>query len=186
MKRALAILIAICALFAAVASGLPGLAEESDDIAIFGDFSVSDINGDEQTQAIFENAPLTLVNIWGTFCPPCLDEMPDLGALAEEYEGKVQFLGVVSDAYIYPDGVSQQIVDEAVLLAEQTGADAYVHLVPDEGMVIRVLSAIQVVPTTFFLDGEGKMVGSVVFGSRGKDEWIEIIEETLALLPDVA
>jgi thiol-disulfide isomerase/thioredoxin len=35
-----------------------------------------------------------LVNFWGSWCPPCRDEAPDLRAAAEEFDGRVQFLGV--------------------------------------------------------------------------------------------
>lgn len=182
MKRVLAMAIALCLLLPAWA-GLAEQSEQAEDLRIFGDFAVSDLNGGEQTQAIFGNAPLTLVNFWGTFCPPCIQEMPDLAALSEEYAGRLQIVGVVGDAYIYPDGVSQEILDEAEAICEQTGAGVYTHLIPDENMVIRVLSALQVYPTTAFIDGQGELIGKVVFGSKAKDEWIEIIDDTLALLP---
>ncbi|MGH2722715.1 MAG: TlpA family protein disulfide reductase [Actinomycetota bacterium] len=35
-----------------------------------------------------------VVNIWGSWCPPCFVEAPDLARVAREFEGRVQFLGV--------------------------------------------------------------------------------------------
>ena len=35
-----------------------------------------------------------VVNIWGSWCGPCLEEAPDLARVAREFEGRVQFLGV--------------------------------------------------------------------------------------------
>ena len=35
-----------------------------------------------------------VVNIWGSWCPPCLAEAPELAASSREFEGRVQFLGV--------------------------------------------------------------------------------------------
>ena len=32
------------------------------------------------THEVFDDADLTVINIWGTFCGPCIQEMPDLGA----------------------------------------------------------------------------------------------------------
>jgi thiol-disulfide isomerase/thioredoxin len=40
-----------------------------------------------------------VVNFWGSWCPPCEDEAPHLKTVAEEYEGRVQFIGVdIADA----------------------------------------------------------------------------------------
>ncbi|HEX2088501.1 MAG TPA: TlpA disulfide reductase family protein [Actinomycetota bacterium] len=35
-----------------------------------------------------------VVNIWGSWCGPCLEEAPDLARVARELEGRVQFIGV--------------------------------------------------------------------------------------------
>jgi thiol-disulfide isomerase/thioredoxin len=35
-----------------------------------------------------------VVNIWGSWCGPCLREAPELSRVAREFEGRVQFLGV--------------------------------------------------------------------------------------------
>ena len=35
-----------------------------------------------------------VVNVWGSWCPPCTVEAPDLATVSREFEGRVQFLGV--------------------------------------------------------------------------------------------
>ena len=35
-----------------------------------------------------------VINIWGSWCPPCRIEAPDLARVAREFQGRVQFLGV--------------------------------------------------------------------------------------------
>ncbi|MGH2710837.1 MAG: TlpA family protein disulfide reductase [Actinomycetota bacterium] len=35
-----------------------------------------------------------VVNFWGSWCPPCQEEAPDLAEISKEYEGRIQFLGV--------------------------------------------------------------------------------------------
>jgi thiol-disulfide isomerase/thioredoxin len=35
-----------------------------------------------------------VVNIWGSWCPPCRVEAPGLSKVAREFESRVQFLGV--------------------------------------------------------------------------------------------
>jgi thiol-disulfide isomerase/thioredoxin len=35
-----------------------------------------------------------VVNVWGSWCPPCRAEAPDLANVAKAYHGKVQFVGI--------------------------------------------------------------------------------------------
>ena len=42
-------------------------------------FTTKDLDGNEVTEEIFAKKDLTVVNIWGTFCTPCIGEMPALG-----------------------------------------------------------------------------------------------------------
>jgi thiol-disulfide isomerase/thioredoxin len=35
-----------------------------------------------------------VVNVWGSWCPPCEDEAPGLATVAKEFDGRAQFVGV--------------------------------------------------------------------------------------------
>ncbi|MBQ4235421.1 MAG: TlpA family protein disulfide reductase, partial [Treponema sp.] len=39
-------------------------------------FTATDLNGRIVTSEIFEKNKVTMLNIWGTFCGPCIREMP--------------------------------------------------------------------------------------------------------------
>lgn len=147
---------------------------------ILGEFTTIDIDGNEITQSIIRDNALTLVNVWGTFCPPCIEEMPHLGELAEEYSGKVSFLGILCDV-VDPEGNidegTQKLAQEIVVA---TKAGTYTHILPTRGMNERVLYSINAVPTTFFLNEKGQQVGNAITGSRNKEDWTQIINETLA------
>ena len=57
----------------------------------------SDLNGDLVSLKKWE-AKLTVINFWGTWCPPCKEEMPLLSRLSEKFKSKnVQFIGVALD-----------------------------------------------------------------------------------------
>ncbi len=43
---------------------------------LFGEFTTEDSDGDEVTQEVFSGYKLTMVNIWATFCSPCLRAIP--------------------------------------------------------------------------------------------------------------
>ena len=141
-------------------------------------FTASDIYGNEVSSDIFKDSKITVVNIWGTFCSPCIYEMPFLGELSREYDkSQVQLLGVVSDSVDYFGEEDSNAVALAQEIAEETKAD-YTHIVPSME-VLEFLYDVTAVPTTFFLDSEGRVIGEAVVGAREKDAWKEIIDNLL-------
>lgn len=138
---------------------------------LLGKFTTTDLDGNTVNETIFTNANLTMLNIWGTFCGPCIREMPDLGALSEEYKDQMQIVGLISDVVQADNDTARQIID-------YTGAD-YTHLVSSADLSNGYLRQVQLVPTTIFLDKEGKQVGDIYSGSRSKSEWKKIIDKML-------
>lgn len=138
---------------------------------LFGEFTSVTLDGEEVNQDIFARSELTMVNIWGTFCGPCIQEMPELGELAEEYEGKLQIIGLIAD-------VAEAENEAAMEIVERTGAD-YMHIVNSPDLQEGYLGQVQAVPTTVFLDKEGKLIGEEYLGARSKDDWKKIIEAVM-------
>ena len=61
-------------------------------------FSGSDLNGNPVTIEIFAENKVTMLNIWGTFCGPCIREMPDLAKLNKENKDKnFEVVGIIID-----------------------------------------------------------------------------------------
>ncbi len=153
-----------------------GAEEPQEDAAVFGDFQTLTLTGEEASQEIFADADLTMVNIWGTFCGPCLREMPDLGDLSREYaDSGFQIVGIITDVTETEDETAMEILEE-------TGAD-YTHLLISRELYDNYLWQVQVVPTTIFVDSQGKQVG-IYTGSRSKEDWTEIIEEMRGTVSD--
>lgn len=151
----------------------PASEEPSPEAApIFITFTGTDLEGSTVTQEVFSQSRLTMVNVWATYCSPCLSEMPGLGELAAEHDrSEFQIIGIVSDVM---EGEDQALAEN---LVQETGA-AYPHLLANGSIGQAILSSVSAVPTTFFFDGEGAYLGGVV-GSAEKETWEELIHELL-------
>lgn len=154
------------------ASAQQGPPSEEEAEPIYITFEGTDLEGNPVSQDIFSQSKLTMVNVWATYCNPCLSEMPGLGELAAEYDGaEFQLIGIVSDVR---EGADQALVES---LVQETGAD-YTHLLANDSLDQALLSGVSAVPTTFFFDREGAYLGGTV-GSAEKSDWEELIHELL-------
>lgn len=138
-------------------------------------FTGQDIEGNEISSDVFSKSKLTMVNVWATYCNPCLSEMPELGELAGAYEEEeFQVIGIISDVM---DTADQKTIDMAKELITQTEAD-YPHLVLNESVYFALLTDVTVVPTTFFIDENGVVLDTVL-GAMNRSGWEEKINELL-------
>lgn len=159
-------------------------AEQSTEEGAFEKMSLTNLAGDEIDKTIFEGHDLTMINVWATSCKPCLSEMPELAKLSDEYEqngGQVQIIGLCTDLVDMDANRVDSQIELANQIVELTGAD-YTHLVPDDEMLNFLMENIIGVPTTFFVDSQGKEVGESVIGARDQAAWQEEINNRLAML----
>ena len=95
-----------------------------------------------------------IVNYWATWCPPCLEEVPDLVALYDSRKNKdVMLLGVVFDFESAKDVA--EYVDDMLM--------SYPIVLGDDGVMKQIGSA-EVLPTTFIYNPSGELVKT----KRGK------------------
>lgn len=135
-------------------------------------FEARDLEGNTVTEEVFADSRLTMVNVWATYCNPCLSEMPELGEIAGEYKtDEFQIIGIISDVQ---EGAELESTVYAATLVEQTGA-AYPHLLLNESLFNALLSGVSAVPTTFFVNENGEVLDTVV-GALDKESWKEKID----------
>ena len=139
-------------------------------------FETTDLDGNPVSSAdIFSQNKITMVNIWGTFCGPCINEMPDLEILNQRIGDKgCGLVGVVIDA---GGDYQMAVIGTAEEIIADTGA-SYLNLLPWEGIDDQFPA--QYIPTTYFVDANGNIVGETAVGSRGADDYEALIDEALA------
>ena len=138
-----------------------------------------DIDGKEFSGKNFSDYDLTMVNVFATWCSPCVQEIPDLAEIQKEMKDKgVNIVGVVTDT-VDQTGENQEALEKAKLIRERSKAE-YPFLIPDKSNFNGRLSGIQAFPETFFVDKKGQIVGETYSGSHNKKAWMEIIEKELA------
>ena len=140
-------------------------------------FTAPTIDGAEITSDILSESKLTMINVWATYCNPCLSEMPDLGQIAASYDkADFQLIGIVSDV---SDASSEKDVQNAKNLIDKTQAN-YPHLLLNESLYMNLVGGVDSVPTTFFVNNKSEVLGYVI-GARNKESWEAIIDELLQM-----
>ena len=111
----------------------------------------------------------TVVNLWGSWCAPCREELPLFQGLADVAGEQVRVVGVISK-----DGVPQ---------AESFATDAGVMFpsaFDGEGDLMAGLG-INVLPHTYFLDADGGLVFTQVGPVTSLDELRGLVAEHLGV-----
>lgn len=137
---------------------------EEESVFDLSDFSTIDIYGESIDSSIFEGK-YTLVNVWATWCNPCVVEIPDLIKLNENIDSEnYQVIGIIGDTYTE----TEENIEEAKEIVETLGI-TYTNIVPNDEIGTEVMSKIQYFPTSFIVDENGQVVGDVVFGAKDYD-----------------
>ena len=136
----------------------PKIAQASPVAKVVPNFSAKTIKGETVTNEIFASKKITIVNIWGTFCPPCIGEMPELGEMARSMPADAQIIGLILDA---SENSSQ--IQKALQITQEANAN-FVNIVPDENLM-SFIENVEAVPTTVFVNSKGEVVGRAVIGA---------------------
>ncbi len=115
-----------------------------------GEGTFTAAGGNEVSLADFEGR-VVLLNIWATWCAPCIHEMPQLDTLERELGGEeFTVLAVSTDRSLW---------DEVeFFLREEIGAEA-IPLFMDTDLDFTLNSQVSVWPTTILYDRDGQELG---------------------------
>jgi thiol-disulfide isomerase/thioredoxin len=137
------------------------------------DFIVESLAGSVKKLSNYRGRPL-LVNLWATWCPPCIEEMPVLNRLQEAYRGGgLIVLGIAGDEDVEAVGrfLRENTVKFEILLDPQ-GA-------------VGTEYGITGYPETFLIDREGKIAGKFVGplpsdGAGPAADLLKVLDELVA------
>ena len=110
-----------------------------------------------------------LLNFWATYCGPCKIEMPWFVELQKEYGPQgFQIIGVAMD-----DASTEEIskfakemgVNYPILIGKDSVAESY--------------GGVSVLPTTYFVDRDGKLIARE-FGLRSRSDFVDDIKKALS------
>ncbi len=145
--------------------------EKVDNTNSFPKFQSKDINGQEINNSIFSQYKLTMINVWGTFCSPCIEEMPELEKLYNEMKNEnVNIIGIIGDA----EG-NEKIAEDIINKKKVT----YTNIFPDKNIEKHFLKDIHAYPTSIFVNSKGKIVGKPIVGAINKSAYKEEIMKML-------
>lgn len=102
-------------------------------------------DGGPATLTKFRGKPL-LVNLWATWCAPCLAEMPALDALAEREKGRLQVIVVSQDM------AGRRVVDAHFEKYKYKMLEPYL----DKDNVLPLALKTETLPTTILYDAGGR------------------------------
>ncbi len=123
-------------------------------------FETKDIYGKNINQSIFKDYKITMINIWATWCPPCVGEIPELAQLPDQLPQGTQLISLCIDGKDSPDMARK--------IFEKYNAK-YPALIPNQTLEQAYLTNVSAVPTTIFVDSLGNIVGKPIIGVPGSD-----------------
>ncbi|HMQ34877.1 MAG TPA: redoxin domain-containing protein [Chloroflexaceae bacterium] len=131
-------------------------------------FTLEAIDGKQVSLSDYKGQ-VVLVNIWATWCPPCVRETPRLNAVYEEFKGQgFVILGVNTTYQDKREAVAKFAVEQGV---------SFPLLLDMDGSVGTSLGA-RLLPTSYLIDRDGKIVVTKV----GEVDEAQLREQIAALL----
>lgn len=125
-----------------------------------------DPDGAPTSLAAFAGRPV-LLNLWATWCAPCVAELPKLDALAAAEQGRVKVAALSQD-------IAGRVKVEA-FLADRAVSNLDAYLDPE--MAVMTALKVEVLPTTILYDAGGKEIwrvtGEVDWTGPKAAKWLE-------------
>ena len=119
-----------------------------------------------------QRGKVVLVNLWATWCPPCVAEMPDLQKLSEDYADTLVVLGVnVGDT-----------AEDAAAFMEENGYTYPMYVDADYSLALGMFPS-PYIPFTSIIDPNG-VVTAIHSGLATYEQFQEYVDAALSNAPE--
>ena len=146
--------------------------------AVFFEYRI-DLDGNEVDESIFADYDYTVIDIWGTYCDPCIAAMPDNEALYQKWKDKgVGFVGIVIDVQDEDMTSDPEQVKTAKLIEEEQGTTYPCLQMSKEWDPL--ISQVMAIPCYFVVDSKGEPVTNLIIAARDQSDWEEAFDALLA------
>ena len=125
-----------------------------------GEFKAQTVYGEEVTNEVFADYDITMINIWATWCGPCIKEIPDLGELYNNLPENFNLITICTDAKGQEEAVKSFLEEKEAKMPV---------LIPDEKIEEFLNKNINAYPTSLFVDKDGNIIGKALQGAPRDD-----------------
>jgi thiol-disulfide isomerase/thioredoxin len=133
-------------------------------------FEAKTLEGEVVKEDVFEKSKITAINLWGTFCSPCIEEMPDLEKVYGTYNKEdFNIIGIVVDG-------EQSITAKEIV--KKLGV-TYTNIIADEKLSNDIVNKFDYVPATIFVNNKGEVLDTFIPGGTDEKSIKKIIDGLL-------
>ena len=134
-----------------------GFAFAADDVI---EFQAKDLDGNIiSSSELFKNNKITMINLWGLWCPYCVRETGELAELHKKFQAKgCGIIGVEAEPKY-----DEKTLNAARKFLQDEGV-TYPNVLMPEG--VKVFQEVMGYPTSFFVDSNGKILGEPIIGAQ--------------------
>lgn len=108
------------------------------------------MQGPKWSLAQHPEAQIIFVNFWGTYCPPCIAEMPLLDSLFKSRAGQIAVLGL-----------SEEDSSDLGRFLKRKPVQYPITLLSDAQIQSQALSQVSTVPQTLVFNRKGQLIGNI-------------------------
>lgn len=141
------------------------------------DFAYSQ-DGKNMSVADYAKGKYIFLNFWGTWCPPCRHEIPDIIQIQKDLEGELVVIGVALERAQDFLGAKKTVSD----FVTRSGINYLNVVVPFASnlkpVIAEAYGGIQFVPTTFLIDKDGNIFEKIQ-GGRSKEDFMKSINKMM-------